>query len=266
MKYQQRWMIALCAMIACATGCDRAWQEYERIELGQPLPADGVLTTGEHAAGNTGAWHERGYTLIPAVIGELSVSATMDSEGVVIGKSYTADALGHWGLCQSAAFRQVFEVEVPEWAWQDCSEGGEAYPSQPYAADLTLGPQPEGRVGPIVTYLVGARQTLLSQRGPDLPDDVQQWYTGVFFGLFMFAEGQFSDFSQWEQYAPQLEGMTEEGFDWTYRNSHGYSLRVQNLGGRRIRLEENYFRIIDPFFIIPYIDFGIRWLEDEGDR
>ena len=72
----------------------------------------------------------------------------------------------------------------------------------------------------------------------------------AFFGLGMFTGGRYYDFSSMSQYAPRLTEITEEGFDWTYRNPYGYELRIQNLGDRRFRLEEKYFRVFDSLMLL----------------
>ncbi|KKN57901.1 hypothetical protein LCGC14_0557320 [marine sediment metagenome] len=46
-----------------------------------------------------------------------------------------------------------------------------------------------------------------------------------------------------------LAGITEEGFDQTYTNWAGGTIRVQNLGGRRIRIESKGFTLNDPLML-----------------
>jgi hypothetical protein len=264
MKRQLIGIVVLCALVACV-GCDPAWDAYQQIELGKPLSADSLLLTEGKTDGPVHIWGEQDRILVPVVVGILGVNAIVDVEGNVAGKGYVAQAYGHWGVCQSAAIRRVFEIEVPQYAYHNPpAEGLDESQDIIWPTHVT----PEGTVelteedvldialwdakAPtnVLEYLIFARRHL-SDSGP-IKDD--QWDGIPLFSLLMYTGGQMHDFSELQRYGQQLTGMTEDGFDWTYRNPYGYTLRIQNLGDRRFRVEEKYFRVFDPFLIIPYID------------
>lgn len=260
MNYQ-RIYVALVSMIVACTGCDRGWQAYDQIELGKPLPADSLLLAEGTAEGYVYVWNEEAYVSVPVINSRLYVCASVDDQGKVTAKTYTAQAGAHWGICQSAAMRQVMEVEVPEGAYHD--PPAEGLPDRWVALLTTI--SSEGYVAPeegwaqeaeaatnVLGYLILARNELSHHTvtGPVPFKEEPDWTTMILGALGMFTSARYYEFSRMPQYAPRLTEITEEGFDWTYRNPYGYELRIQNLGDRRFRLEEKYFRVFDPLMLL----------------
>ena len=287
MNHLRTLAILACVAAACA-GCDRAWEAYQQIELGQPIPADNLLMTdGWAVEGQVRAWGDAGYVPFPAIGSGLGVRAVVDAEGDVTAKSYIAQAFGHWLICQSVALRTAMEVNVPEEIFHDPPAGGLSYRWRmnfdtmvspagrvqltPAARDDEYALEPAEDPTNVLAYLILVREHCSghsyddpAEPVPDEPPFVQRMLSGVFFSLGMFTGGRMDEFSQLAQYAPQLVRITEEGFNWTYRNSYGYELRIRNLGGRRFRVEEKFFRVFDPFMLIPTLE--IMGQEDPDPR
>lgn len=85
---------------------------------------------------------------------------------------------------------------------------------------------------------------------PDPPLLATNYVTGMYFG------GQMSWPEGFVNQIEDFEGVTREGFDRRIDFRNGGKARIRNLGHRRIRVEFEFLRIIDPFFIIPMAEFS----------
>ncbi len=253
MSLRMRMLIASMALTAAMGGCDRGWQEFQRVELGKPMPADSLLRpenaedsnavsstdgpAGELVWGDWGAWP------VPMSIGWHVVGAREDDEGRVTAKSYRAELWSNYLLVTVPAMRRVVELQVPP--------------------RVLLEPTNEEEDG----YLVGT-ENCRTLRGYILnamnevdpaPDwceqDTDQFLTvlsGVNYMTGMITAGAYNGLEQSIQHLP-LKGITQEGYDRTFRPVCGGSIRFQNLGQGRIRVEINLLRLYDPLALVGYL-------------
>ncbi|MHC4985004.1 MAG: hypothetical protein ACYTFO_02485 [Planctomycetota bacterium] len=257
-------VILTCVAIACA-GCDRAWEAYQQIELGKPIPADNLLLTDGLAEGHLHTWTQQDHSPFPVAASRLYVAASVDQVGNVTAKTYTKQAGGHWGLLQSAGSREVMEIEVPESTYHNppveglgdrwsgwtttVSSTGHIAADEDDAAEVAAATN-------VLGYLILARDRLSHHMmtGPVPFREQPDLGTALLGALTLYASARYCEYARLPQYASELSEVTQGGFDWTYRNLHGYELRIQNLGGRRFRLEETYSRLFDAFMLTAQLD------------
>ncbi len=65
-------------------------------------------------------------------------------------------------------------------------------------------------------------------------------------------------------YPACLLGVTREGFDWRYTGPVGGSLRIQNLGNRRIRVESRSFAVYDALWLVGWVEVLAARMVPEG--
>jgi len=246
-------------MIAALAGCDRAWQAYEQIELGRPLPADGLPENMIPANKGNYAWHEDTVLLIPAITAGNGVVAIVE-DGVVVSKVYSSSGFGFWLLCQSIAKRWVMEIEVPE----------HLYVSPPVEGLVEQWGYNYYRLTPTnaLEYLIrNFEEHSTASRDARRPgkDEQMRWsFVSYEAGMFSYEKDPPPE-KLWNQTA-SLVGMTQEGFDWTYHDPFGGTLRVQNLGHRRFRLESKYFGLFDPLMLLGRLQYKRVYGDDETTR
>ena len=114
-------LCALAAAALLAAGCDGAWQAYEQIQLGKPIPTGHVLLregrVEDGGGGRARGTYEYSRWLIVSTLD--GVSVFVDASGNVTAKRYVASAAGYWGLLMSSATRTVLEVQIPGPAFHD---------------------------------------------------------------------------------------------------------------------------------------------------
>ena len=258
MNHHRILVILACVAATCA-GCDRAWEAYQQIELGQPIPADSLLMVEGERIDDVQAWGEVDVVPFPAIVGVLGVGAKLDEQGRVVAKLYGADALGHWTICQTAARRWTMEVEVPAEVYRDPPpEGLSAAWAAPELSETATN---------ALEYLMLVQRYCAKrteQRGGDAPE-VEVFPRGAFFSLVMYLSGRdAASLTSLTDQAPHLAGMTRDGFDWTYHDPYGGRVRIRNLGNRRFRIEGKYFGLFDPLMLIPLLENMMQ--EDSGPR
>lgn len=241
------WLILLVLPFA-GVACDRAWQAYEQIELGRPLPKDNVLVTEGEVEGHVRSWDEKALILFPYSAGGARVRARTDAVGNVTAKSYSAAAYGHWLAFQTGAMRSVAEIIVPEQFY--C-----APPAEGLAEAWTTYKPPEEPTNAL-EYIMRVRfdwdepQFGLSRDGQHLVPF--SFSMSALWG--MDATDALPDIKDLLGQTKALVGMTQEGFDRTFRNTYGGTLRVRNLGGRRLRFEGRTFEILDPLMVVMVVN------------
>ena len=125
----RRIMLAAAVFGLALCGCDGAWLMYERIELGQPLPAEG-LPDGLVRSASGAAYAESTWRLLPLGVRKSRVAVLLDPEGVVIAKTYGKNTITNWLFLMSGKDWGRSEVQVPA-AWLGGTpkdwDGGEEY-------------------------------------------------------------------------------------------------------------------------------------------
>ena len=360
-------------------GCDRTWQAYQQAELGRPLPSGHLLLREGRGMKPVRAICEQDVIPFPAIYGILSLRVVADDTGRPVAKFYEACALGHWGICQTAACRWVMEVQIPHQAFHDPPEGWEQrgsassdrlwkiecqlsylarapgkstlpkrqttprHPEGPEmiaiqlipVSEITIGQRPyrsvhdkeevrtfaftlsrkrirkpvldrikqgqtsipidlekdldlSGEPGSDRSLLAGlearvlvepAGRTLLEvalrtprepctnvpeyllfirdvailggpEREPQTPGTLGQSVVRTFFGLAMYSLGNATGLWHLPWIRGSFSGVTRDGYDWRHRNAIGGTCRIRNLGNRRIRIEYQCFRVLDPFMLL----------------
>ncbi len=112
----------------------------------------------------------------------------------------------------------------------------------------------------ILEYLSGAPGAFpgLFVGETEVPEELER-IVSSFYPLFMIFSNKVIGMEQIAQAPGVLAGITRDGYDWTYRNPHGGTLRIQNLGNRRIRIESKAFGLYDPFFLLGILDLMAGW-------
>lgn len=259
MSLPMRMLIASLALAASMAGCDRGWQEFQRVELGKPVPADSLFrpqkpedpnavpTTAPSADGPKRVvlvWSDWGTWPVPMSVGWHAVGVKLDDEGRAIAKSYLACALSNYLLVKAVAMRHVMEQQVPPTVLLEPEDE----------------PEDAGIVGTedrrtLRRYIL-ERETYGPSNG-DHPDLLEygRWLgmsQETAYMLGMSAGSGFFYLNQSIEHLP-LKGITRQGYDRTFRPVCGGSIRLQNLGQGRIRVEMNLLRIYDPLMLMAYL-------------
>ena len=108
----RRSCILLLPAIFGMAGCDRAWQAYEKIELGRPLAKD-ILPPDAVCCHDGVRLLYLDHWPLPAWLSMSSLALLTDAEGKVIAKSYCRSQGVHWLLALSDARKMVSEIDVP---------------------------------------------------------------------------------------------------------------------------------------------------------
>ena len=366
-----------CLLLACLIGCQGPWQAFEEIDVGKPVPDKGILRREARKGEFEWAWGDAYGARFPVSAGHSAVRILLDKQGNVVAKEYQAMAAGHWLLFQAAAWRRVFEVKVPEYAWNDPPNVGQSptLDEWPKAHGRRLelvsvltplpreGHDPRRRVlfGPdvqdsletfihksafsisrrrvakhVLDRIDGGKRSVAVDVKKDIslddlpnarkadwsdvkarvyveddpepptlfleimvpvsrprPSNVLEWlmyvgrardsrlpdtsrddrgdsetYNGLsgffanqLFGLSMYIHNGVIGLDELEDKPELFHDVTRKGFDRTYTNPWGATCRIQNLGGRRIRVEANNFVLMDTFMLLAYVKFHMM----EGD-
>ncbi|MGC9455632.1 MAG: hypothetical protein ACP5HU_12335 [Phycisphaerae bacterium] len=235
------------------TGCDRGWQEFERIRLGAMMPEGSLLraanTASEQAgeeASDSGAklwgWSDCGTWPVPVSVGMHSVTAETDAQGRVVAKSYFAHAWSNYLLFTAVAMRHVVEVHVPadllaDPAATDPDDGLIGIENCPTLRSHVINVMSSLDPRPVCDY--DALKLPMVASGAN-------YMAGMSFG------GGYHDLV-WSITGLPLEGLNEDGYDRTFRPVAGGSIRLQNLERGRIRIEANLFRVYDPLALAAYL-------------
>jgi len=259
MSLPMRMLIAAMALAASMGGCDRGWQEFQRVELGKPVPADSILrpqkakdpnavpTTAPSSDGPKRVllvWSDWGPWPVPMSLGWHAVGVKADSEGRVIAKSYRAELWSSYGLVVVPVMRLVMELQVPSSVPLEPGNHEEAVSIVGTATRRTLR-----------SYIINALHEM--DQGPESgeqshPSQFLVWLSGVNYMTGMSAYGGVDGLKRSIGNLP-LKGITRQGYDRTFSPVCGGSIRLQNLGQGRIRVEMNFLRLYDPMGLAGYL-------------
>jgi hypothetical protein len=238
------------------TGCDRGWQVYQEVELGKPLPEKSPLKlhwtdedpnrtvayTRTVPDSKLHVWNKLGFWPLPWSTSSCKVSALADANGLAIAKSYKAGLGVNYLVVKTPAQRSVAEIRVPESLLKPLAERKALHDSDDPEAD------------PLLEYLDEIRAELSFT--PDTPPaGMQIAHIISSYGGFLMAFSMGGAHGALELSIGEvpLKGISEEGFDRTFHTVKGGSLRVQNLGGGRIRIETNLLRFYDPLDMAAFV-------------
>jgi hypothetical protein len=261
MSLQVRMLIASLALAAAVGGCDRGWQEFQRVELGKPMPADSLLRPEKNkdpngvpstAPSTDGpktvllVWSDWGAWPVPMSTGWHVVAVRADDEGRAIAKSYCAELWSNYLLVTVPAMRRVVELQVPPRVLLE--------PTDEEVDEYRVGTE---NCRTLRSYILNAMHEVdpgsaFWLRPPPL---LLAFLSGVNYMTFTFAHGGFYGFYGLEGSIKDLpmEGITRQGYDRTFSPEVGGSIRIQNLGQGRIRVEMNLLRIYDPLALVGYL-------------
>jgi hypothetical protein len=234
--------------------------EFQKIELGQPLPKESLLlarhskTNADPDATDTKApkslaWWDHGVWPVPLSYGMHAVSVQVNDKGLVSTKTYYAMVSSNYALFTAIAMREVWELRPPADLLLNPTEKVE---SEETLADLDKNPT-------LHSYIDGIEQGPTSNAGPAYPEAPPHclilasginYVTGMSFG------GRYHDLEQSLKRLP-LKGIELEGYDRTFRPVLGGSIRLQNLGQGRIRIETKLFHLYDPLALSAQLYFHL---------
>ena len=211
---------ALCvALVALAGGCGKAWDLYQQAEIGQPLPADSSWPEAKQGGAGVYTWCESGGSTVPASCVAQYVSIETGENGAVIRKAYFARSMTNWLVGVGATMHHVVEFHLPSVA--------------PGPEDETPTGLPQSLRDQIVraAQLSGRDLGLgCTDRGPDF--SAFGWNGEAAYGCLMVIGSSMHTMSELP-----LNGIETPGYDETFRNFISGSVRYQNLGGGRYRME-----------------------------
>jgi hypothetical protein len=239
-KYVQ---VTVCAaLLILGSGCDRGWREYQQIAIGAPLSKDLLLVREgrDHGKDQVRVWGEFACSNIPPVLGWDSVGVLLDAEGRVIAKRYIAVAVAHWGLLQTLSARSVMDIQVLP----------QTFGELPPTTSDTHNP-PTTLCGYL--KLVEENLPIALTKGQD-ERLVDCFNTGTALVLHKplhcaitrvspFALGKGESLISEHLYA--MDKDPKVGCSTNLERCP----QVKNRGGHRIRIEANWFRIVDPLGI-----------------
>jgi len=257
MLLPMRMLVASIALTAAVGGCDRGWQEFQRVELGKPVPADSILrpqkakdpnavpTTAPSADSPRRTllvWSDLGAWPMPMSVGWHAVGVRLDDEGRVTAKSYRAELWSNYLLVTTPAIRRVVELQVPPSVLLEPTDGEvEGYLVGTENCRTLRG------------YIFNASHEVGSYPVFEQPGSrILGFLSGGNFVTVMMAAGAYHSLETSIQHLP-LDGITQPGYDRTFRPVLGGSMRLQNLGQGRIRVEMNFLRLYDPAALAGYL-------------
>lgn len=245
MSLRMRMLIASMALTAVMGGCDRGWQEFQRIELGKPMPADSLLRLEKAEDPNRVllVWSDLGVWPVPMSVGWHVVGARLNPEGRVIAKSYRAKLWSSYLLVTVPAMRQVVELQVPPKVLLEPTGEEEDVRFVGTENCQTLRSYIFNAMDEVGLEIACGEQTV----APCLV-----WLSGANYMTGMLTHGAYCDLRRSVARLP-LTGITQEGYDRTFRPVCGGSIRFQNLGQGRIRVEMNLLRLYDPAGLMGYL-------------
>lgn len=234
------------AVLALA-GCNPELDAYDRIELGNLLPADNFLRATPPA--DEGGLARRGYSTdfswpLPIIGAAKYFAVLLDSNGTVVAKKYYEIGASHWLLLQTAADRIILEVHVP--AERLAETPPDWNPWRMWAED------PNSTRHCALGYITWIDGLLSLYRWKDPNRPQMSRFTGSY-ELDFLAAGGATWWGMMEDKPQDFRGITRPGFDRTIDLRNGGRARIQNLGDRRIRIEFTFFRIVDPFFLALFL-------------
>lgn len=261
---------ALTCSLAWPTGCTEARLAYDHIELGKPVPKGNLLV-------RDGKPIERGAAAVngivwpvPTIVGEDTVAILVDKVGNVTGKIYEGCAFGHWGLLLTSSRERAVEVIVPEEYYREPPPGWTSFRSDELFAQgavLSTDPSASAPLARPQRAPANVQEYLIALMFPERPYGrsgvITRFLDCPLLALPLFTAAMYAhnlDVSLEDvcQVPASLAGITREGFDWSYTNPYGGTIRVHNLGGRRIRIESGGVAISDPFMLALYASLQIE--------
>lgn len=258
MSLRMRMLIASMALAAAVGGCDRGWQEFQRVELGKPVPADTILRPEKNkdpngvpstAPSSDGpkrvllVWSDWGAWPVPMSMSWHAVGVRLDDEGRAIAKSYRAELWSNYLLVTAPAMRRVVELQVPPSVLLE--------PTDKEVDGYLVGTE---NCRTLRSYILNAMHEV-DPYSDSYEQDTGRFLAGLSGANFMTgmsAYGGFYDLEQSIKHLP-LKGITRQGYDCTFCPVPGGSIRLQNLGQGRIRVELNLLRIYDPLALAGYL-------------
>jgi len=234
----------LAMLLVLGSGCDRGWLAYQQIEIGRPLSSDHLLVRDGQSdgKGQIKAWGEFASCNIPPVLAWDSVGVVLDAEGNVMARRYVAVAMGYWGLFQTITARSVMEVEVPPRPFGKLTPDSSTTRNPPTTLREYLELVEDSSVPVNLTQSQGDRLRACFASGTGMV------FLGPFFGPLQYAAACISPLGPGRLGGAldEFPGAMNQGYDLRCRDDYGRQYCVRNLGGRRIRIESSWFRILDP--------------------
>ncbi len=219
------------ALLASASGCDRAWEAYQEIELGRPLAAGSLLAEEGGVKDSVRAWDDYAIVHLPALVKTQALRVVLDDAGNVACKYYLANDFAHWVVFRTAKYRWVMEVQLPK-----AADGRPAQLTviRSHLLDVTkrideVWAQPRGNV----CFL-------------------DKLTAGLFFwwGFIQWGHGGEPEMQEIADVPELLRGVTDADYDRTWKNPDGGTCRIRNLGDGRIRIESSYFGVFDTIRVV----------------
>jgi hypothetical protein len=234
----------LLAITLLAAGCDRAWDAYNEIQLGKPVPAESLLAEkGVNVEGGW-AWDRQIIRRLPAMYGIRRISVKTDENGIAIAKHHLTNTAVHGVLFISVSCQTQQESLIPD----------------AIQADIAAGKMTQKK------FLTWWKNVL--SKPPEDPRDLIDGHTWEpsTVDMILFAPVAMALSATSEpvghrntiiNYAPDLlEGLAKKGFDRTFWPRHEVgisSLRIWNPDGKRIRMESYTGLLSDPCFAMPML-------------
>ena len=226
-------------LLVLGSGCDKGWVAYQQIEIGRPLSPDHLLLREGQSdgKGQIKAWGEFASSSIPPVLAWDSAGVLLDAEGNVVARRYVAVALGYWGLFQTITARSVMEVEVPPRPFGKLPPNSSTTRNPPTTLREYLELVEDSSVPVNLTQSQGDRLGACFASGTGMVFSASVEYAAACVSPFALCRlGGIID---------EFPGAMNHGYDLRVRDDLGRCYSVRNLGGRRIRVESSWFRIID---------------------
>jgi hypothetical protein len=92
---------------------------------------------------------------------------------------------------------------------------------------------------------------------PDAPEVEDGPSLALSYHMYMFSHNGVITMRDLAKRPDLFRGVTEDGFDRTFRNDWGGTLRIQDLGDRRIRIETKHFELTDPLVLLGYLKIAV---------
>jgi len=113
-----------------------------------------------------------------------------------------------------------------------------------------------GYLDSIADEIIVVRGGITSPSDPNTIDPSGAWMVYNNFPLGMYFGGRTEWPDRLKSKGNQFSGVTRDGFDRRIDFGDGGRVRIRNLGDRRVRVEFEFARVIDPFVLIPVIEAG----------
>lgn len=248
-----RYGLAAILSVAFLAGCNAELDQYRQAQLGKPLVAECVLSTTRPAHGQKVSGRLRLINWqLPAIAGYRTAAVLIDTDGKVTAKLYSELVLEHWLVTQVGVKDMRFEADIPE----------EYFNEAPVGDRLVLQTEPvrQRKAKNVAGYLADVLGMFENAARSQLPEQ-PTFNIAANFAMVMFVCGRTTWPDSPNLHPEDFRGLIKNGFERVVDFGDGGVAIVRNLGGRRVQLDFKFFRIIDPFFLIPMIECSGRGVE-----